>query len=695
MKPLFYTKTLIALAVAVVAAAAMVSQAQEQPIPPPANESNLPPNIAPDSPEAEVVKLMRADMDIGVIKTFIANSAKPFNLDAEKILALTDLGMPTDLVNAMLDHDKALAVPAAAPVSTTTIVTAAPTVVATAPPTEPVTETYFQETLSPYGSWVEVEGYGRCWRPTAVVYDSGWQPYRERGHWVYSDCGWYWDSEYSWGVTFHYGRWFRHDRFGWCWWPDTVWAPSWVTWRSNDDYCGWAPLPPFTVYRPGGGFYYRGANVAIGFDFGLSVGCFTFVSPSHFCAPHPRYYCLDSRRSAEIFHHTTIINNFSSHREGGHRDVVVNAGFSVDRFNRFNHHPIQPVHIGDIRNAQRQGWRDNDRPEHPRNGGAPGGRTEVGGGGPQHHDAGSPTGRNNDGKSRPGSGQSTPGGPQNNQHNGPADRNDRNDRNPAGQPGAHNPVTPSAGAPLGNNSGATAGSFNRGDQGGRGFGGQDRNPSTPSAGAPLGNNSGATAGSFNRGDQGGRGFGGLNRNPSTPSVGAPSVSTPSHSISPQRPANPGQNDNHSVRSDRPQNGQSGFGLSPGTTLPGNKSSAGGATFNQAGENNRVNTYRPTSPGGAAAVTAPPRVVQQQSESRAPVRSVQPNNPPQTRATERPAITAPVQRSQPQVEQRQTRVETPRQSVAPAAAPRSQPAAAAQPRSSDQSSGRSSDRDKGH
>jgi len=354
MKSLFYTKTLIALAVAIAAAAANVSQAQEQPIPPPAGVAALPANIPPDSPTAQVVKLVQSGVDAAVIKNFIANSGSNFNLDAEIIISLTDLGVPIDLVNAMMEHDKSVLVTPAAPAP------APDNPPETAPPTTPVTVNYFNDTLTPYGSWVEVEGYGRCWRPTVVIYDSTWRPYCDRGHWVYTDCGWYWDSDYSWGVTFHYGRWFRHAHYGWCWWPETVWAPSWVTWRSSDDYCGWAPLPPFSVYRPGVGFFYRGASVEVGFGFGLEADYFTFVPSGHFSDRRPRYYSVEPRRVPEIFHRTTIINNFNDHNR-----TLINGGISVDRFNTGGRRPIQPVHVGEIPNAGRQGWRGNDADHRP------------------------------------------------------------------------------------------------------------------------------------------------------------------------------------------------------------------------------------------------------------------------------------------------------------------------------------------
>ena len=319
----------------------------------PGSEVVLPPDITPGTPLAEVVKLVQVGVDPVVIKTYIANSSSMFNLDAEKIISLTDLGVPSDIVNTMMEHDKNLS-------GTATVVApppaTAPVVVednaATAAPTAEVDVNYFNDTLSPYGSWVEVEGYGRCWRPTTVIYDAGWQPYCDRGRWVYSDCGWYWDSDYSWGVTFHYGRWFHHDRFGWCWWPDTVWAPSWVTWRQSDAYCGWAPLPPFAVYRPGAGFFYRGERVAAGFDFGIGVDFFTFVPVGHFCDRHPRSFREEPGHVREIFRQTTVINNYNDHQR-----IVVNGGIPVERINAFTHRELTPVHVGAIRNAEREGWR--------------------------------------------------------------------------------------------------------------------------------------------------------------------------------------------------------------------------------------------------------------------------------------------------------------------------------------------------
>ncbi len=402
MKIRFCTQTLVALAAAIAAATSNLGCAEERPIPPPsvvatppppavaaidqpavpvapaatftaapAAAPTLPPEIAADSSLAQVIKLVQAGVDLNVINNYIANVSTPFNLDAEKIIALTDSGVPSAAMNAMLERDKVLFAaannqPAPAAITKTVVVAD------TAPPTAPITVNYFSDTLAPYGTWVNEEGYGRCWRPTVVNYDAGWRPYCDRGHWVYTDCGWYWDSDYSWGATFHYGRWFRSPRHGWCWYPDTEWAPSWVTWRSCDDYRGWAPLPPFAVFHSGSGFFYRGASVSVSFDFGLGSDCFTFVGPNHFLDHHPRRFCPEERQVTQIFNRTTIINNYDVHhdrddRNGrgnggdqGNRDRFVNNGIPVAQVGRDQHRDITPVKVATLPNASRQGWRGNE-----------------------------------------------------------------------------------------------------------------------------------------------------------------------------------------------------------------------------------------------------------------------------------------------------------------------------------------------
>jgi hypothetical protein len=128
---------------------------------------------------------------------------------------------------------------------------------AVAQPSIGVSVEAFDSTLSPYGEWVMVGGLGRVWRPYPAVVGVDFRPYLSGGHWVYTDYGWSFESDYEWGwAPFHYGRWYLADYYGWVWVPDTVWGPAWVDWRFGNGYVGWVPLAPFGFsintgfYRP-------------------------------------------------------------------------------------------------------------------------------------------------------------------------------------------------------------------------------------------------------------------------------------------------------------------------------------------------------------------------------------------------------------------------------------------------------------
>jgi hypothetical protein len=312
-------------------------------------QNTLPSNILPTSPLAEVIKLSKAGVNENVIMTYVTNSGGTFNLDSDKIIYLADTGVANGVVSAMMQHDQQLQQQMAAAPATQPDSTPAPNPnytsdAAPQPEPEQVTVNYFNSSLAPYGNWVEVPGYGRCWRPTATYYDSSWQPYCDRGHWVYTDCGWYWNSDYSWGTTFHYGRWFRDTHFGWCWWPHTVWAPSWVTWRYANDFCGWAPLPPFAVCQPGIGFVYQGNGVSVGFDFGLSPACYTFVPTANFCDARLRNHCFAPAQVTRIFNHTTVINNININNH-----TVFNHGLTVQQISAAIGTPIRQMSAHDLR----------------------------------------------------------------------------------------------------------------------------------------------------------------------------------------------------------------------------------------------------------------------------------------------------------------------------------------------------------
>ena len=185
MKTFLSSKTAVALAVAAAATASYVSPASEQPMPPPlAGDASLPSNIPLGSPAGQVLKLAQAGVDASVIQSYISNCPVAFNLDADKIISLTDAGVTSDMLGVMFAHDKSLPMATPAPVAPPPIMPneqPAPVAASEPPsPPSPPTDLYLEQaaqTLAPYGTWVQVDGYGSCWRPTVVVYDSTLRPY--------------------------------------------------------------------------------------------------------------------------------------------------------------------------------------------------------------------------------------------------------------------------------------------------------------------------------------------------------------------------------------------------------------------------------------------------------------------------------------------------------------------------------------
>lgn len=100
----------------------------------------------------------------------------------------------------------------------------------------------FYQPLASDGAWITLDNYGRCWHPTQVSQD--WRPYCN-GEWVWTDSGWYWQSDEPWAwACYHYGSWVDNSTYGWCWVPGVDWAPAWVVWRTGGGHIGWAPCGP-------------------------------------------------------------------------------------------------------------------------------------------------------------------------------------------------------------------------------------------------------------------------------------------------------------------------------------------------------------------------------------------------------------------------------------------------------------------
>lgn len=349
----------------------------EAPVSPVVSEKPLPPNLRPNAAVSEIIKMVNAGVDETVLMTYVTNSTRTFDLGADELIYLKDIGIPESVVTAMLVHDQALKTTAAAAIPQTNVNLYAPApaeapqpqpqpqVAQNPPPAPPPADqapTYstFYSSLAPYGTWVEVDGYGRCWQPTVVVVNPTWSPYCDGGRWVYSDCGWYWASDYSWGwAPFHYGRWFQHSRLGWCWAPDTVWGPSWVSWRYSGGYCGWAPLPPGSWYVSGVGLTWWGSPCGSGFTFGLGFGAYTFVSWNNFhYNGHGgyyhgyRHYAVPHDQARRVYHETVVSTRFEGRRYG-----VNNQGLPPERVASATRTAVQTVSLRESRSVPTAGNR--------------------------------------------------------------------------------------------------------------------------------------------------------------------------------------------------------------------------------------------------------------------------------------------------------------------------------------------------
>ena len=173
---------------------------------------------------------------------------------------------------------------------------------------------YFYGALQPYGEWIEVGYDDYVWRPYKSDYD--WRPYGE-GRWEWTRNGWYWDSYEPFGwATYHYGRWYFDDYYGWVWMPDDVWAPAWVEWRYNDNYIGWAPLPPYARFN-----HRSGIHFSITWNSGYSY--WNFVRYNHFTSHSMHKHFVHHNHVKNVFHKTKYRTNYFDDN-----NRIVNGGVS-------------------------------------------------------------------------------------------------------------------------------------------------------------------------------------------------------------------------------------------------------------------------------------------------------------------------------------------------------------------------------
>ena len=173
----------------------------------------------------------------------------------------------------------------------------------------------FYEGLAPYGSWLEVNGYGYCWQPTIGI--AGWRPYLD-GCWVWSSFGWAWQTNEPFGwATYHYGRWVNLSGYGWVWVPGSEWAPAWVAWRQSSDCVGWAPLPPEQGICSG---VYRDCDSR----YGLGPASYVFINTNVFVSRSYLSLCAPVAQQNRIFQCSVNVTQIVP--RSGHRHAFVQQG---------------------------------------------------------------------------------------------------------------------------------------------------------------------------------------------------------------------------------------------------------------------------------------------------------------------------------------------------------------------------------
>ncbi|MCX6907472.1 MAG: hypothetical protein NTY01_05460 [Verrucomicrobia bacterium] len=328
-----------------------------------------------DAAVNEVIKLQNAGFAEDTIVSYIKGKNINYDISADDAISLKQRGVSAAVLNVMLASGgsaSAPMTPSPAPVPqvqpSSPVAVPSPQIVAqpvvAAQPAYSSDVGYFYQELSPHGRWIRIEDNQWYWQPNIVVSNRSWRPYWDGGHWVNSDHGWYWASDYPWGwAAFHYGRWHLHPHHGWIWYPDRVWGPAWVAWRSGGEYCGWAPLPPHADFDVAAGcFMFRGRRVEASFDFGLDWNHFSFCFVKEM-GERPREHFHREADVRRVFGQTTVVNNYTinktvvtspgkgtvvySGRES--RPSVVNRGIDPERVASGKGRAVEQVKIQDLR----------------------------------------------------------------------------------------------------------------------------------------------------------------------------------------------------------------------------------------------------------------------------------------------------------------------------------------------------------
>ena len=219
----------------------------------------------------------------------------------------------------------------------------------------------FYDQLSPYGQWVDYPNYGYVWIPEA---GSDFVPYSTRGHWLMTDDGMTWVSDYNWGwAPFHYGRWDYNDSYGWFWIPDNEWGPAWVSWRRSAGYYGWEPMGP---------------GISISMSFGREYDShndhWIFVQDRYIDRSDMNRFYANRVDHDRIVRNSTIINNtyidngrHTTYVAGPAReDIQKSTGRRVNPVTvQENNKPGQEINNGQLRIYRPQVMTSNDKQQKP------------------------------------------------------------------------------------------------------------------------------------------------------------------------------------------------------------------------------------------------------------------------------------------------------------------------------------------
>ena len=206
----------------------------------------------------------------------------------------------------------------------------------------------FYDDLSPYGDWVEMPDYGWSFAPRV---DRDWRPYT-RGQWIWTDDGWYWDSDEDFGwAAYHYGRWVNDRYYGWIWVPGTEWAPAWVSWRHGNGYTGWAPLPPRAMWQTRIGLSIGSLEI----DAYLGARDYNFVPDRSFVDRGLYQRVLPPTQNITIINVTNNVTNYTVVNQR-----IVNGGIPIVNVERAVGRSVPPARTVEVdrANAPRRAVQD-------------------------------------------------------------------------------------------------------------------------------------------------------------------------------------------------------------------------------------------------------------------------------------------------------------------------------------------------